>query len=89
MAAFRYRAMDAAGKPQGGMIEAASAATARQSLRAQGLLPLAITASSPVRGSPATRKTGPRLSGPALWRRARGTSRASLGFACRGPRCRW
>ncbi len=31
MAAFRYRAMDAAGKPQGGMIEAASAATARQS----------------------------------------------------------
>ena len=64
MAAFRYRAMDAAGKPQGGMIEAASAATARQSLRAQGLLPLDITASAAAKG--AVRKAGPRLSGPAL-----------------------
>ena len=66
MAAFRYRAMDATGKPQGGMIEAASAATARQSLRAQGLLPLDITASAAARGATATRKTAPRLSGPAL-----------------------
>ena len=64
MAAFRYRAMDAAGKPQGGMIEAASAATARQSLRAQGLLPLDITASAAAKG--AERKAGPRLSGAAL-----------------------
>ena len=66
MAAFRYRAMDAAGKPQGGMIEAASAATARQSLRAQGLLPLDITASAAARMGTAARKAGPRLSGAAL-----------------------
>ena len=63
MAAFRYRAMDAAGRPQGGMIEAASAATARQSLRSQGLLPLDISASA-ARGT--ARRAGPRLSGAAL-----------------------
>ena len=66
MAAFRYRAMDAAGRPQGGMIEAASAATARQSLRAQGLLPLDITASAAARKANEPRKAGPRLSGAAL-----------------------
>jgi general secretion pathway protein F len=46
MAAFRFKAMDPAGKSQSGMIEAASAAAARQSLRGRGLLPLEVTASA-------------------------------------------
>ena len=42
MAAFRYEAVDAAGKSQTGVVNAESARAARADLRAQGLLPLAI-----------------------------------------------
>ena len=66
MAAFRYKALDAAGKPQSGMVEAASPAAARQSLRGRGLLPLDLTASvaDPAPGQAA--KASPRMSGAAL-----------------------
>ena len=74
MAAFRYRAMDAAGKASVGMIEAANAATARQALRAQGLLPIDIAASAaaarnatlPGKPSGNSAGTGPGLSGASL-----------------------
>ena len=44
MAAFRFRAVDATGKPQAGVLEAASPLAARQVLRGQGWLPLEVTA---------------------------------------------
>lgn len=50
MAAFRFKAMDAGGKAQSGMIEAASPAAARQVLRGRGLLPLDVQASAAVKG---------------------------------------
>jgi general secretion pathway protein F len=43
MAAFQFRAVDGAGKPQAGVLEAASATAARQALRAKGWLPVALT----------------------------------------------
>ena len=46
MAAFRFKAMDDAGKPQNGMLEAMSLAAARQQLRARNLLPLEVVASA-------------------------------------------
>lgn len=46
MAAYRFKAMDAVGKPESGMIEAATPAAARQMLRRRGLLPLDIQASA-------------------------------------------
>ncbi len=52
MAAFTYRAVDRAGKPQAGVLEAASAASARQDLRARGLLPVEVAASRAQRGAP-------------------------------------
>jgi general secretion pathway protein F len=67
MAAFRFKALDSAGKPQSGMIEAASPAAARQSLRRRGLLPLDLTAGAaeqPRTGK--TNRTAPRMSGAAL-----------------------
>ena len=71
MAAYRFKAMDEAGKAQSGMVEAVSAVVARQMLRGRGLLPLEVTASAaPVRPAnprtpaapraPAARR-GPRL----------------------------
>lgn len=42
MAAFAYRAVDAAGRPASGMIEAASASAARSALRARQLLPMSV-----------------------------------------------
>lgn len=45
MAAFSYRAVDAAGRSHSGVIEAASAVAARQELRGRGLIPLAVAAS--------------------------------------------
>ncbi len=67
MAAFRFKAVDAVGKTQTGMIEAASPSAARQSLRGRGLLPLDLTASAPVvsKGGKAP-KTAPRVSRAAL-----------------------
>ncbi len=67
MAAYRYKAMDAAGKTQAGMIEAATPLAARQSLRGRGLLPVDLTASAAdpsQRGQAA--KAAPRMSGSAL-----------------------
>ncbi len=46
MAAFAFRAVDAAGKAQAGVMEAASAAAARSDLRGQGLLPLQVAAAA-------------------------------------------
>lgn len=46
MAAYRFKAMDAGGKSQSGMIEAATPAAARQMLRGRGLLPLDVQASA-------------------------------------------
>jgi len=46
MAAYRFRAMDAGGRAQSGMIEAATPAAARQMLRGRGLLPLEVQASA-------------------------------------------
>jgi general secretion pathway protein F len=45
MAAFVYKAVDAAGRPQKGVIEAASAAGARAALRERKLLPTSVEAS--------------------------------------------
>lgn len=43
MAAYQYRALDASGREQNGVIEAESARTARASLRERGLAPLDLT----------------------------------------------
>jgi general secretion pathway protein F len=51
MAAFAYRAVDRTGKPLAGVLEAASAASARQDLRARGLLPVEVAASRAGRGA--------------------------------------
>jgi general secretion pathway protein F len=45
MAAFTYRAVDRSGKRLSGVLEAPSAVTARQDLRARGLLPVEVAAS--------------------------------------------
>ncbi len=61
MTAFRYRAATPAGKVQAGMIEAATPAAARQSLRAQGLMPIEM---AEVAGRPDTRQTARRVATP-------------------------
>ena len=56
MAAFQYRASNDKGQVKSGVIEATSAVSARQSLRAQGLMPLemqesrAQSATAPAKG---------------------------------------
>lgn len=45
MGAYSYRAVDRTGKPQSGLLEAPSAAAARQDLRARGLLPIEVAES--------------------------------------------
>ncbi len=60
MAAYRFKAMDAGGRAQSGMIEAATPAAARQVLRGRGLLPLEVVASAAPRATKATRSAGPR-----------------------------
>jgi general secretion pathway protein F len=47
MPAFRFKAIDAAGRPQSGMFEAATAAAARAGLRGRGLLPLEVEGVAP------------------------------------------
>src|SRR5437773_11803900 len=42
MAAFRYEAVDAAGRPRRGLLDAASARAARDVLRGDGLFPTAV-----------------------------------------------
>ena len=72
MAAFRYRALDDAGKSQSGMLEAATAAAARQLLRGRGLLPVDVAATAIAAGANnpnaarRARPTGPRLPMAAL-----------------------
>lgn len=71
MAAFSFRAVDAAGKPQRGIVEAATAAAARQILRERRLLPTAVEASTA--GTTATSAFGLRLAaifGPRVGPRA-------------------
>jgi general secretion pathway protein F len=46
MPAFRYEALDAAGRPRRGLLDAASARAARDALRGEGLFPTAIDATS-------------------------------------------
>ena len=58
--AFTYRAVDRGGKPRSGVLEAASAAAARQDLRARGLLPVEVAASGR-RGRARARRRVPRL----------------------------
>lgn len=51
MASFRFEAADAAGRVEQGLIEADSARAARTSLRARGLVPLAVAAVDAGRGA--------------------------------------
>jgi general secretion pathway protein F len=46
MPAFRYEAVDAAGRPRRGLLDAASARAARDALRGDGLFPTAVEAAS-------------------------------------------
>ncbi|HET9763187.1 MAG TPA: type II secretion system F family protein, partial [Casimicrobiaceae bacterium] len=46
MPAFRYEAVDAAGRPRRGLLEAASARAVRDTLRGDGLFPTAVEAAS-------------------------------------------
>ena len=46
MPAFRYEALDAAGRPRRGLLDAASARAARDALRGEGLFPTAIDSTS-------------------------------------------
>ncbi len=55
MGAFAYRAVDRAGKAQSGVLEAVSAAAARQDLRARGLLPVEVAESGRSAGAAAPR----------------------------------
>ncbi|WP_103174887.1 type II secretion system F family protein [Paracoccus sp. SY] len=56
MPAFHFKAVNAGGKVTSGMLEAASSAAARQSLRSQGLLPLEVANAAPEKAVP--RPTG-------------------------------
>ncbi len=68
MAAYRYKAIDSLGKSSSGMVEAASPAQARQSLRGRGLLPVELAASAVEAATPGQTKTkaAPRISTAAL-----------------------
>lgn len=50
MPAFKYRAVDAAGKKSKGLVEASSAVAARSDLRKRNLLPLSVDATTQVAG---------------------------------------
>lgn len=52
MPSFRYEAVDAAGKPQYGVVEAATGRAARDQLRGRGLFPTAIEEASTVGAGP-------------------------------------
>lgn len=67
MAAFIYRAVDSAGRPKRGVIEAGNAASARESLRRQDLLPLSVEATAaPSTEAASSRLTLPNFARPAL-----------------------
>ena len=63
MAAFLFRAVDSAGRPQNGVIEAGSAAGARATLRERQLLPISVEATTkPVKSAGAPTADKPALS---------------------------
>lgn len=67
MAAFRYSALDAGGRRRAGVVDAPSAAGARQALRAQGLWPVDVAAAGHARGrAEPGAGSAARLSGRAL-----------------------
>ncbi len=74
MAAYRFKALDDAGKPHIGMLEAVSTVAARQQLRARNLLPLEVIASAKAQhagqnsaGSAVNNaRSGPRMSASSL-----------------------
>jgi general secretion pathway protein F len=77
MAAFQYRASNEKGQVRSGVIEASSAVSARQSLRAQGLLTLEMQESRARVQNPASGANGKKL------RRQRGLSLQSLTLVTR------
>jgi general secretion pathway protein F len=67
MGAYQFKAVDGAGKSHAGVMEAASAAAARQSLRGKGWLPVDVTERAAVAGTNGRKATSsPRLSLSAL-----------------------
>jgi general secretion pathway protein F len=63
MPAFRYEAVDAAGRPRRGLLDATSARAARDALRGEGLFPTAVDAMS---GSAGARTDATRLAAGTL-----------------------
>ncbi|TMH33769.1 MAG: type II secretion system protein GspF, partial [Betaproteobacteria bacterium] len=55
MAAFRYEAVDAVGRPRRGMLDAANVRAVRDQLRGDGLFPTAIEPAAAARRSEATK----------------------------------
>ena len=83
MPAYRFEALDAAGKSTSGLLEADNARTARAQLRARELVPLAVTPVSMA----ANEGSGPRFTrrvfAPPGWRCGRASSPAWWARACR------
>ena len=61
MPAFRYEAVDAAGRPRRGMLDAASARAARDVLRGDGLLPTAVEPAGTLATRFGSARLGPRI----------------------------
>lgn len=62
MPTYQYEAANAAGRSERGLIDADSERSARQALRARGLLPLSVRAAGGGRGKPGQVLKGPRIS---------------------------
>ncbi|QJU57673.1 type II secretion system protein GspF [Sphingomonas sp. AP4-R1] len=78
MAAFTYKAVDAAGRQQKGVIEAASVAGARAALRERKLLPMSVEASSAKAGVTASAPAGLRWFRPRVSARQLSTATRQL-----------
>jgi general secretion pathway protein F len=61
MPAFRYEAVDAAGRPRRGMLDAASARAARDVLRGDGLFPTAVEPAGALAARIGSARLGPRI----------------------------
>jgi len=61
MPAYRFEALDAAGKTSSGLLEADNAKAARAQLRAQSLVPLDVTQVAAAHGEPTRRRIGRRV----------------------------
>jgi general secretion pathway protein F len=82
MPAYRFEALDAAGKSQAGLLEADNAKAARSQLRARALVPLAVTPVAAAAGEAGTARRWRRASAsPGCWRCSRGS--ASRRASCR------